>query len=328
MSLELDVKAAESRGRGAASAPPAAGRQPVSRRRAARRSTIARAGVNAVFSAPAFVLLAVLSLYPMYILIRMAFSQVDAQDLLGAWPLNGLTNFVVVFSDPAFLAVTLQTLVFVAGVMVFTLVVGFVVAMLLRPATRLTGATQTMMIFVWALPPVVVGSLWKFLLASGGPINAILLAAHLEPTPVPFLSETQTSLFSIAAVTVWVGIPFAVLVLKSAILDIPVEVWDAARVDGAGLMQTIWYIILPAVRPTLYILGVLSVVGAFKGFDFIYVMTVGGPGTSSSTIPFFGYLKAFQNYQFGQAAAISVVAMIIVLVLAVAYIIAVRREER
>lgn len=284
--------------------------------------------VNVVFAMPAIILLVTLSLYPIYILLRMAFSEVGVQNLLGVWQANGFQNFIAVLSDPAFQAVTVQTLIFVAGVMIFTLVAGFVMAMILRPATRLNAATQTMMIFVWALPPVVVGSLWKFLLTSNGPVNAILVGSHVAPLPIPFLSQPQTSLFSIAVVTVWVGIPFAVLVLKSAILDIPLELWDAAKIDGARQMQTVWFIVLPAIRPTLYILGVLSVVGAFKGFDFIYVMTVGGPGTSSSTIPFFGYLAAFQSYQFGAAAAISVFAMIMVLALAVAYIIAVRREER
>ncbi|WP_158861680.1 carbohydrate ABC transporter permease [Leifsonia sp. AG29] len=258
----------------------------------------------------------------------MAFSDVGVQNLLGSWPLNGVDNFVSVFADPAFRTVVLQTLAFVALVMVATLVLGFLAAMLLRGASRVNSAVQTTMIFVWALPPVVVGSLWKFLLSSSGPVNSVLLDLGLVKAPIPFLGQPSTALFCIGLVTVWVGIPFAALVLKSAILDIPLEVWDAARVDGAGLLQTVWYVVLPAIRPTLYILGVLSVVGAFRGFDFIYVMTFGGPGSSSSTIPFFGYLTAFRDYQFGHAAAISVVAMVIVLGLAIAYIAAVRKEDR
>lgn len=292
--------------------------------RSARRRTFS----NLLFAVPGIVLLAVLSLYPVYIVARMSLSDVGVSDLLGTWPFVGFRNFATILGDPAFQAVTVQTLFFVVAVCLFTLVVGFTFAMLLRRSTRLNTLTQTMMIFVWALPPVVVGSLWKFLLASNGPVSALLVGARLSSGPIPFLSQAQTSLVSIAIVSIWVGIPFAVLVLKSAILDIPLETWDAARMDGARLMQIVWFIVLPAIRPTLYILGVLSVVGAFKGFDFIYVMTNGGPGTSSSTIPFLAYLTAFQSYQFGTAAAISVVAIGIVLVLAVAYIAAVRREER
>jgi multiple sugar transport system permease protein len=129
-------------------------------------------------------------------------------------------------------------------------------------------------------------------------------------------------------VTVWVGIPFAGLVLKSAILDVPLEILDAAKVDGANNFQVLTKIILPTIRPTLLILGVLTIVAAFKAFDLIYTMTQGGPGTSSSTIPYLGYVTALQSYQFGQAGAISVVAMVVVLALAVAYIFAVRQEEK
>lgn len=281
-----------------------------------------------VFMAPAAILLGVLSLYPIYLMVRMALSDVTAANLRGAWPFIGFSNLTQTLQDPTFRAVTLQTLVFLFGVLVFTLAVGFVWAMMLRLPTRINYVAQTLMVFVWALPPVVVGNVWSFLLSSSGPLNAALVAGHVVPSPIPFLSQPETSLLSIAAVTLWAGVPFAVLVIKSAILDIPVDVLEAARVDGAKPIQTVWHIILPSIRPTLYILGVLSVVGAFKGFDFIYVMTTGGPGASSSTIPFLAYRTAFKDYQFGTAGAMSVLAMLIVLVLATAYIVVVQREER
>lgn len=281
-----------------------------------------------ILALPSIVLLAVLALYPMVILVQMSMSEVRADNLRGAWDFNGLENFVAIFQDPDFRQVLAQTLVLVFGVMVVSLAVGFIVAMLLRHTTKLGFVTQTIMLLVWALPPVVVGSLWKFFFASTGPLNQLLISIGLIDDPIPFLSQPSTSLLGIAAVTLWVGIPFATLVLKSAVLDVPLEIWEAARVDGASTLQLVLQIILPMIRPTLYILGVLSVVGTFKGFDFIYVMTVGGPGVSSSTVPFLGYRTAFENYEFGLAGAISVVAMVMVLALAVAYIFALRREER
>jgi multiple sugar transport system permease protein len=184
------------------------------------------------------------------------------------------------------------------------------------------------MVLVWTLPPVLIGSLWKFLLASDGSINAVAMHLSLLGTPVPFLSEPKTALASIAVVSLWVGMPFAALVIKSAILAVPDDILDAARLDGATYFQLVRRIIVPLIRPTLLVLAVLSIVGAFKSFDYIYVMTSGGPGTSSSTIPFLGYLDAFQSFQFGIGAAVSVVAMLVVLLVAVLYILAVRREER
>lgn len=294
------------------------------RSRLGRRKSVA----NLCFAAPAVIFLLLLSLYPMFILLQMSVSRVTIRNLLGYWPIVGAQNYRQVLTQSTFHAVALQTLLFVLGILVATVVLGFLIAMILRPNTRFTQATQTSLILVWTLPPVIIGSLWKFVLASDGSINDLLVKAGLLGKAVPFLSESKTSLGSVALVSLWVGLPFAALVIKSAVLDISEEIMDAARIDGASSWQVVKSIIVPMIKPTLLILAVLSVVGAFKGFDFIYVMTSGGPGTSSSTIPFLGYLTAFQSYQFGTAAAISVLAMAIVLVLAVAYILAIRHEER
>jgi multiple sugar transport system permease protein len=292
------------------------------------RRWMSRIGVNAVFIGPALVLLSVMSLYPIYILVRMSLSNVTISNIVGYWPLIGLQNFVTVFSSSAFQSVLEQTLFFVIFVLITTMAAGLVVAIALRSSRGFPLVTQTTLILVWTLPPVIVGELWKFLLSSQGAVNQTLMSLGLIHRAIPFLSQPSTALAAVAAVTVWVGIPFAGLVIKSAVLDVSPEILDAAKVDGANGFQVLTRIILPMIRPTLLILGVLTVVAAFKAFDLIYTMTRGGPGTSSTTIPYLGYVTAFQTYQFGQAGAISVVAMVIVLILAVGYILAVRQEEK
>ncbi len=287
-----------------------------------------RPSIRWAYGVPAAALLVVLSLYPLVVLVQMSLDDVTIANLRGYWPFAGLANFRAELSDPAFVAVAVQTLAVVVSVLVLSLTVGFLVALVLRDNSRLNRITQTTMILVWTLPPIVTGSLWKFLLASDGGLNVLLVRAHVLAHPVPFLSQSSTSLAAITAITLWASTPFAVMVIKSAILDVPPEILDAARVDGAGTTQIVLRVIVPVIRPTLLILGVLSVVGAFKAFDFIYVMTRGGPGTSSATIPFLGYLLAFQDYRFGLAGAVSVIAMLIVLVLALGYLYAVRREQR
>jgi multiple sugar transport system permease protein len=291
-------------------------------------SRLRRVGFSATFVAPATVLLGVLSLYPIYVLVRMSISQVDLTNILGYWPIVGLKNFQDVLTSSQFQAVTVQTLLFVAIVLVATMLVGLLVAVLLRSSSGFSWVTQITMILVWTLPLVIVGSLWKFLLSSDGAVNQILKGTGIIGSSIPFLSQPSTALFGVALAAVWVGVPFTGLVIKSAILDVPDDILDAARVDGASGRQLFWRIVLPMIRPTLLILAVLTVVGAFKAFDLIYTMTKGGPGTSSTTIPFLGYTTALQEYRFDDAAAISVIAMVIVLLLAVGYILAVRREER
>jgi multiple sugar transport system permease protein len=300
----------------------------VRRRRTRRRYAARRWGVNLLFAAPGAVLIAVISLYPMGILVVMAFSKVNISNFLGAWPAAGFDNFITVFSAKEFQSVALQTCAFVAGVVILTMGLGLLIAVALKRSQGFSLVTQTTLILIWTLPGLIIGSLWKFLLSSDGFVNGVLMGIGILDRPIPFLSQPQTALIGVAAVTIWVGLPFSSLVIKSAILDVPEDVLDAARVDGANSRQTLFRIILPMIRPTLLILGVLSVVGAFKAFDLIFIMTSGGPGTSSATIPFLGYLLAFQQYHFGESAAISVVAMAIVLALAGFYLFAMRKEEK
>jgi multiple sugar transport system permease protein len=309
---------------GRPAAPPPTGPFPQRQRRRLRQGWL----VRSVSAVPAAALLAVLSLYPLIVLIQMSLSDVTISNLLGYWPSVGLRNFSDQLTSSTFRAVAVQTFALVIAVLVLSLLFGFLAAMVLRENTAFNRITQTTMILVWTLPPIVVGSLWKFLLASDGGLNQLLVRLHLIAHPVPFLSRSSTALVAITAITLWASAPFAAMIIKSAILDLPADVLDAARVDGANSIQVVTRVILPMIRPTLLILGVLSVVGAFKAFDFIYVMTRGGPGTSSTTIPFLGYLLAFQNYQFGAAGAVSVMAMLVVVALAVGYILAVRRETR
>lgn len=280
------------------------------------------------FAAPALVLIGLLLVYPLARLVQMSLSEVGIRNLLQEWPFIGLENFGAVLDSDTVRSVIVQTLVFVAAVLIVTMIAGTAVALVLRSTRGFSVLTQTILVLVWTMPAVIMGSLWKFLLTSDGAINRVAISLGLVDEPVPFLALPSTALLSIVLVTIWVGVPFAALVIKSAILDVPDDVVNAARIDGASAWQIFTHIVIPMIRPTLLILGVLIVVGAFKAFDLIYVMTKGGPGSTSSTLPFLGYITAFQDYRFDEAAAISVISMGFVLLLAFSYMFAVRREQR
>ncbi|MEV0290331.1 sugar ABC transporter permease [Kribbella sp. NPDC050820] len=287
-----------------------------------------RLAANIAFAAPAIAFLATFALYPLYVLLRLSLSDVKITNILGYWPAVGLRNFQEILNDQQFRSAVNQTFIFVAGVVAFTMTISFATAMLLRAASHANHITQATMILVSILPPVVIGSLWKFLLASDSAISRLFQLLHLADHPVAFLAQPGTALICVGVATVWASVPFTTMVLKSAILDVPVDLQEAASMDGAGRMRVLWHVILPLLRPTLLIMTVLNIVAAFKAFDYIYVMTQGGPGTSSSTIPFLGYLTAFTFFNFGQAAAMSVIAMMFVALIAALYIRTVRTEER
>jgi multiple sugar transport system permease protein len=132
---------------------------------------------------------------------------------------------------------------------------------------------------------------------------------------------------SVALVNAWAVVPFNALVFRSALLSIDSEVLEAASMDGASRFQEIRSILIPSARPTAVVLAILTVVYAFRSFDFIYVMTSGGPGSSTTTLPFLSYSQAFVQHDYGIGSATGALSLLIVAVLAVVYVRSTRKEE-
>lgn len=299
-------------------------------RPAARHAAPARLRIRlhgrGIFLIPALLYLAVLTFFPMYELVRMSFSQVTPEVLYKPWPFAGLSEFQKAISTPDFSAALLNTLIYVFVVLVSGLVGGLLAALVLWRSTPLTSFVFGVVVFVWAMPPLVNGSVWRFLLDQRGLIDSVLVAVHLPA--VHWLVDGKLPLISVALVNAWVAVPFATIVYRAALLDIPQEILEAAAVDGAVPRQIVLHVVIPLLRPVMVVLAVVTVVYAFRSFDFIYIMTSGGPGTVSTTLPFLAYRLAFQSYQYSAGAATAVLSVLIVLVMAAVYLRQVRAEER
>lgn len=289
-----------------------------------RKSAIRWRG-DLVFLLPAATFLAALVIYPFVQLVEMSVSEVTSDDLFHAWPFVGLTEFQQVIATFDFRQALVNTIIYVAIVVTIGLVGGLVSAIVLWRGTGISSFVLGLMVFAWAMPPIVNGSVWKFLLDQHGPIDSILTLLHLPA--VLWLVDGPLPLISVALVNSWISVPFATVVYRAALLDIPPEIFAAAEVDGASTSQIIWRIILPLLRPTTLVLGVITLVYAFRSFDFIYVMTFGGPGTVSTTLPFLSYRLAFESFKYSQGAATAVISVAIILVLALVYIRQVQAEE-
>jgi multiple sugar transport system permease protein len=279
-----------------------------------------------LFLVPALLYLAALTFFPMYQLVRMSFSRVTPEVLYKPWPFAGLDQYQAAVSSPDFVQALVNTLVYVTVVVVAGLVGGFIAALILWRSTPLTSVAFGVVIFVWAMPPLVNASVWRFLLDQRGLIDSILVIFHLPA--VLWLADGRLPLVAVALVNAWASIPFATIVYRAALMDIPQELIEAAAVDGAVPRQIILSIILPLLRPVIVVLSVVTIVYAFRSFDFIYIMTSGGPGTISTTLPFLAYREAFQVYKYSMGAATAVIAVLIVLVMALVYMRQVRAEQR
>lgn len=282
-----------------------------------------------VFLIPALVFLGLMSLLPLARLVQIGLSDVTVRTLVsGDWAFVGLDNFASVASDRGFYDVVSNTVLFVGVVTFLGLLGGLISAIALMRSGKWSGFVLALLVFVWALPPVVNGSVWKFLLGSKGLFNETFSAWGWISEPIPFLFGSQFALTSVAMVNVWAVIPFNTLVFRAAMISIPTETFEAARIDGARKWQEIRYVILPSVKSTGLILAVLTVVYAFRSFDYIYVMTFGGPGVATTTLPFLGYLQAFTRLDFGKGSASALMVVGILLVLAFIYARSVRKEEQ
>jgi multiple sugar transport system permease protein len=283
--------------------------------------------VRLLFLAPAALFLLLFSLFPLLQLLRMSVSAVTARTLNAEWVFTGLENFRRSFDGGEGTDALLRTGIFVLVVTTLGMLLGLAAAIALRTRGRWSAALLALMVFVWALPPVVNGSVWKFLVGDRGLFNMVVLQLGLRDSPMPFLYGQYWALMSVAFVNSFAVIPFNALVFRAALMNIPPETFEAAALDGANKWQEVRHVMLPAVRPTTLVLLVLTIVYGFRSFDFIYVMTYGGPGTATNTLPFLGYLQAFARYDFGLGAATSVVTVLGVLVLAAVYARSIRREE-
>lgn len=278
------------------------------------------------FLVPVVVLLGAVAVYPLVELVRMALSNVGPTNVIGAhWPFVGVDNLRDQLTSSGFWDATLRTVEFMAVLLVLNLVLGFLAASALAARGRFTSFVLGLMVFVWSVPPLVSASVWKFVLNPDGAANSILHTFGLPD--VDWLSDPSLAIWVVAAVAGWASIPFATLVIRGGLIGIPQDVLEAAAIDGAGYWRSQWRIVIPSIRPTLGILTILTILYAFRGFDFIYVLTNGGPGTSTITLPYLAYQNAFVDYSWSIAAAIALLTMAVVVLLAVPYVSGVRKEE-
>jgi multiple sugar transport system permease protein len=219
---------------------------------------------------------------------------------------------------------------FLVGTVAVQLVVGIALAVALVQRFRGLSVPRFIVYFVWLLPPVVSGAIWKFALdgTEQGAINGALVALGLVDSPILFLTTPWIAMVVIGFVNAWAGIPFVAIIMTAALKDVPEELYEAGKVDGASPRQRFLHITLPSVAPTIAILSALLIIYSFKAFDYIFVLTQGGPGTSTATVPFLAYLVSFTQFDFGVGSAIGTVSMVFAILCASPYIISTWKERR
>ena len=273
---------------------------------------------------PSILLLAGLLAYPLVVLARTSFLRLDLRQLVRretVWV--GFENYTAILSDREFWTVTVRTLVFAAVCVGLTIGAGTLVALLLRRLGRGMRLLVTAgMVLAWATPPVSAATLFRWLFDEQfGVVNwAVTALTPLDWSRHSWFASQLPAFTVIVLCVVWQAIPFVALTLYAGLTTIPEDVFEAARIDGAGGWRTFWSVTAPMLKAIFLILTSLSVIWDLKVFTQVYVITRGGPNRETVLINLYTYIQGFGVSRFGLASAAAVIMVLLTLAVTVWYV--------
>ncbi len=262
-----------------------------------------------------FVLLA-LSIYPLVHAVSLSL-QVTSGGIARWSP----QNFVRLFSDQFFIAALSHTLVFAVVALTLEFLLGLALAVLLNRQVRGRAFFRAGLLVPMMLPTVVVGVIWRLMLNPNfGALNGTLKGIGLNTTALTWTSSPRLAMFSIIAVDVWQWTPFMFLILLAGLQAIPQEPYEAALIDGSSAWQTFRHVTLPLLKPAILVALLLRTMDLLRVFDQVFILTEGGPGFATEMISLYIYRTAFRFSDFGYAAAMSFVLLLITNIISAFYI--------
>lgn len=290
-----------------------------------REFTTRRGLVIAAFMAPAAIFVAVFTYYPMVAGSQMAFRRWNLTDLTDK-SFVGLGNFREIFGDPLWGTVLSNTALWVVASIVPQLVIGFALALWLRRHFRFRGLYQALIFFPWAISGFLIGILFRWMFNSEfGVVNDLLMKAHLIDEPVAWLADPQTAMVAIVVANIWYGVTFFAIMILAALQSIPDEIYEAAALDGAGKVRTLFQITIPYIRATLALTVLLRIIWIFNFPDIIFGTTGGGPNNETHIVTTW-MINITQQGDYGKASALGLLVVAGLLLFSVFYLTATREK--
>ncbi|TFD70171.1 carbohydrate ABC transporter permease [Cryobacterium sp. Hb1] len=289
------------------------------------RSATRRAVIRSIPLLPAMILLTIFLLGPV---ISSFYGSLTNASLSGATARNssfvGFDNYAALFADPDFPKSVMLTLVFlIASAVVGQNILGLVLAILMRSSNRMARSlVGTFVVTAWVLPEIVAAFAAYAFFNDTGTLNKMLAAVEIEGPNWLY----ALPLLSVILANIWRGTAFSMLIYAAALQDVPTEITESAEVDGARGWQRLLFITIPMIRRSISTNLMLTTLQTLSVFTLIFVMTGGGPGTDSSTLPVLAYQEAFQFGQLGFGTAIATVMLVVGALFSIAYIRALKPE--
>ncbi|MER6014642.1 carbohydrate ABC transporter permease [Streptomyces bluensis] len=282
------------------------------------RRTPGGAAVPWALLAPCLLILALVLGYPLVRLVTLSFQKFGQSQLWGFQPAEsvGFANFTDVLGDGEFWAVVVRTVVFTAGAVVFTMVAGMLIALLLQ---QVSGWVKTLiniaLVASWGMPIIVATTVFKWLFDSDyGVFNALLSKLPgLDMAGHNWFASGPQGLAVIMLLVVWGAVPFVVITLSAGLTQVPKELQEAARLDGAGAWGVFRYVTLPILKPIIVMLTTLSVIWDMGVFPQVFVMRNGHPEDEFQLLTTYSYDKAFVVNDYAQGSAIALLTVLLLL---------------
>ncbi|MCK5249773.1 MAG: sugar ABC transporter permease [Spirochaetaceae bacterium] len=233
----------------------------------------------------------------------------------------GLENYRKAFTDPIFLLSLKNTVIWIVVIITGQFLLGLGTALLLNRDFIGRGVARSLILIPWVTPSVITALMWRWMYdGNQGVINEILVRMGILDLYFPFLANSHTALWAIMFALLWQGFPFFAIMILAGLQSIPNELYEASEVDGAGRRIKFFRITLPMLKPVILTTILLRTIWVANSLDIIFIMTGGGPGYSTHTLPVYSYIRAYKGFDFGYSSAIAVLLTIFLIAFVAVYI--------
>ncbi len=277
--------------------------------------------------APLLIFVVAIAIYPLLFSFGISFFKYRLTDPNQTKTFLGLANYITAFQDAQVRKALANTLVFVFGTVTTEMAVGLALALLLAAETRLMQFIRSFLLMPMAIPPLVVGLVWRSLYnVDFGviPYYLKLLGFDLGRGP---LGESATAMAAVILVDLWEWSPLLMVIFLAGLKSLPSEPYEAARVDGASRWQRFVHITLPLLQPVFLVGLLLRTMQSFKVFDIIYATTAGGPGTATTVLNYHIYTVGMTFFNMGYAAALANILLVVVAILSILYVMVLEQRQ-
>lgn len=228
----------------------------------------------------------------------------------------GLTNYIKMLADKTFWTSVVNNIIFFVGTVFVQAFVGFVLAVLLKKKLFGSNVFKAIYFLPIAMATSIITAIFRIIMdPTNGSLNQFLRAIHLEGLTQNWLGDPKIALFSVIIVNIFQWMGFSMITYYAALMSLPDDVYEAAKIDGAGFWRTTFSVTLPMVKGTTNVLIILGIVGSLKTFDIVKLLTGGGPGRATTVMNTYLYEKAFNDFNAGGAASIGVAILVIAMIM-------------